>query len=152
MDEEIKSWLNDNVNELLRRMGFDDVSLKISKESENVFSVSVFSESDSGRIIGREGTVIQSIALLVNKMLSRDFKGYRVRVDAEDYMKKREESFKEKVVEIARRAELLSEEHIIKNLNSYERRIAHLIIDDFEGVESRSEGEGEIKDVVIFPK
>lgn len=152
MDENIKKWLFENIQELLRLMGFESVTLDISEESENIFLVSIFSEEDSGRIIGREGSVIQSITLLVNKMLSRDFKGCRVRIDVEDYMKKREDSFKEKVVEIARRAELLTEEHIIKNLNSYERRIAHMIIKDFEGVESRSEGEGDIKDLVIFPK
>ncbi|MBN1150191.1 hypothetical protein JXA84_03100, partial [candidate division WOR-3 bacterium] len=100
---------------------------------------------------GREGSVLISLTLLVNKMISKEFKGIKVRIDAEEYMRNREESFREKVLEIAKQAELLTEEHIIKNLNSYERRIAHMIIKDFEGVESRSEGEGEIKDLIIYP-
>lgn len=38
-----------------------------------------------------------------------------------------------------------------KEMNSFERRVVHLELADFEGVETESSGEGSLKKVVIIP-
>jgi spoIIIJ-associated protein len=50
-----------------------------------------------------------------------------------------------KVLETGKPVEMTS-------MSSYERRLCHMAIQEIEGVESESEGEGEMRHIVIKPK
>ena len=143
-------WLRKSVNEFLLLMGIEETSVEIEKNSENEFSILINTGKDDGLLIGRDGITLNSISHVFGKMLSANFKGCRVNVDIADYRKRKEENLRDKVNEIAGRVNDIAQEYVIKNLNPQERRIVHITVKNFDGIGSRSVGEGFVRDVIIF--
>ncbi len=145
-----EDWLKDKVDKFFELMGIEGTIIKIEKSNEDEFSVLIESGKNDGLLIGRDGVTLDSISHIFGKMLSANFKGIRVRVDIADYRKRKEEKLRTKVIEIAGKINDIAQEYIIKNLNPLERRIVHMTVKDFDEVGSRSEGEGFVRDVIIF--
>lgn len=145
-----EDWLKDKADKFFELMGIEEATIKVEKINEDEFSVLIESGKDDGLLIGRDGITLDSISHIFGKMLSANFKGVRVRVDIADYRTRREEKLREKVIEIAGKINDFTQEYIIKNLNPLERRIVHMTVKDFNEIGSRSEGEGFVRDVIIF--
>lgn len=145
-----EDWLKDKADKFFELMGIEEATIKVEKINEDEFSVLIESGKDDGLLIGRDGITLDSISHIFGKMLSANFKGVRVRVDIADYRTRREEKLREKVIEIASKFNDFTQEYIIKNLNPLERRIVHMTVKDFNEIGSRSEGDGFVRDVIIF--
>ncbi|KQC13520.1 MAG: hypothetical protein APR63_00460 [Desulfuromonas sp. SDB] len=146
------SWLEKQVATMLEFINVESSNIKIEQLAQDEYQVLIDAGKDDGLLIGRDGATLDAIAHILGKMMAAHYQGYRINVDVAGYRQRKEDRLRSKVLEIADKVNELTSEYIIKGLTPQERRIVHLTIQDFDHLESRSEGEGILRDVVIYSK
>jgi spoIIIJ-associated protein len=113
----------------------------------------VCSGPDLGLLIGRHGQTIDAIQYLVNAIVWRTYADDRkeVVVDAAGYRERRRESLEALAVRSAEQALREGEAVELEPMTAVERKIVHLRLKEFEGVETSSEGTEPNRYVVISP-
>jgi spoIIIJ-associated protein len=107
---------------------------------------------DAGRVIGKKGQTLQALQFLGNRVVNRPGKQRRhVIVDAEGYRARREDTLTTMARRLGKQA--VDEGKIItfEPMNPRDRRVVHLALAGFEGVITRSDGEGDDRRVQIIP-
>jgi spoIIIJ-associated protein len=107
---------------------------------------------DSGRIIGKKGQVLQALQFLVHRVVNRPgLERRHILVDAEGYRNRRDLSLANMAQRLGKQA--VEEGKIItfEPMNPRDRRVVHLALAKFEGVITRSDGEGDQRRVQIIP-
>jgi spoIIIJ-associated protein len=110
---------------------------------------------DGGLIIGKKGQTLDALQYLVAKITYRGQEGQSdtkpIQVDTESYRARRAESLvamahrlSEKVVRTKRPVE-------VDPMSAGDRRVIHMALANVPGVETRSEGEGQDRRLVIYP-
>ncbi len=144
------------VADVLREMGMDCRARlrrpKLEGEDPNPEIVIDIAGRDSGRIIGKKGQVLQALQFLTHRAINRSGSERRhVLVDAEGYRTRRDSSLATMARRLGRQA--VDEGKIItfEPMNPRDRRVVHLALAKFEGVVTKSEGEGDDRRVQIIP-
>ena len=107
---------------------------------------------DSGRIIGKRGQVLAALQFLTHWAVNRpDLERRHVVVDAEGYRLRRETTLASMARRLGQQA--VEEGKIItfEPMNPRDRRVVHLALAKFDGVITKSEGEGDERRVQIIP-
>lgn len=105
---------------------------------------------DLGIFIGRHGQTIDAVQYLANIIVYRGLtERKRIVVDAEDYRDRRAEVLQALAERGATEVLDGKPRYEMKPMNSAERRIVHVYLQDREGVETTSEGEEPFRQVVI---
>jgi len=107
---------------------------------------------DSGRIIGKRGQVLAALQFLTHRAVNRpDLERRHVVVDAEGYRLRRETTLASMARRLGQQA--VEEGKIItfEPMNPRDRRVVHLALAKFDGVITKSEGEGDERRVQIIP-
>jgi spoIIIJ-associated protein len=107
---------------------------------------------DSGRIIGKKGQVLAALQFLTHRVINRPGQDRRhVLVDADGYRLRREASLATMAKRLGKQA--IDEGKIItfEPMNPRDRRVVHLALAKFEGVITKSDGEGDARRVQIIP-
>lgn len=108
---------------------------------------------DSGLVIGKQGTTLDALQYLVNKIVYRDVPGQApVVVDAEGYRARRAESLIGLAKRLAEDAKRSGRRIQMAPMSPADRRIVHMAISEIEGVTTQSEGEGPNRRLVIIPE
>ncbi len=137
--EEIIQYLQEMVKELGRLMGNETTSEV--KFEENYIKIR-FDSDNNGIIIGKEGRTLQAIQYLINQVVRRQIsRDLKVGIDVGNYKEEKQKNLERDIRFIA--DEVLATKVGVKldYMNSYERRIVHSIINEYENLETRSEGE-----------
>ena len=107
---------------------------------------------DLAVLIGRHGKTLDALQFLISSITARNI-GYRypVVVDVEGYKSRQRQKLENLAYSAAKRA--LSQHRSVKMrpMTPYERRIIHIALRDFDGVDTASEGEGSARHVVVVP-
>lgn len=107
---------------------------------------------DLAVLIGRHGKTLDALQFLISTITARNI-GYRypVVVDVEGYKSRQRQKIENLAYSTAKRA--LSQHRSVKMrpMTPYERRIVHIALRDFDGVDTASEGEGSNRHVVVIP-
>jgi spoIIIJ-associated protein len=106
---------------------------------------------DLGLLIGRHGQTIDAIQYLCNAILARERTGVSVVVDAAGYRARREATLGTLATSAAEQALRTGERVELEPMTAVERKIVHLTLQDFAGVETTSEGTEPNRFVVVFP-
>ena len=150
VDSDVHLVAKDMLTEILDLMGFFNVVKVISYE-DNFVSLDIKGD-DMGRIIGKEGSTLQSLQLLLRSILSKKFqKPINVILDASGYRDKREDSLKILAKETAEQVISTKQEVVLRPMNSWERRIIHLTLQENTAVKTESIGQSQDRKVVIAP-
>lgn len=143
------------VTNVVREMGMDcRVRLRRSRGSAEVpeeIVIEVYGK-DAGRIIGKKGQVLGALQFLVHRVVNRPGQERRhVLVDAEGYRSRRDDSLASMARRLGKQA--VEEGKIItfEPMNPRDRRVVHLALAKFEGVITKSDGEGDQRRVQIIP-
>ncbi len=127
--------------------------LEVKEEDEYVFINISVPEDDAGKMIGKHGETISSIAHLVSVSFHDEMTGKKVVVDINDYKNRREEEAVEMGLQAAKRVvESLRPHHLPRSLHAHQRRAIHQELQTYEGVYTQSEGEGRDRHLVIYPE
>jgi spoIIIJ-associated protein len=108
--------------------------------------------SDIGVLIGRHGQTIDAVQYLVNAIVAkRQGERVDVTVDAAGYRERRRVTLESLAVRSARRALDSGERIELDPMTAVERKVVHLRLKDYSGVETASEGTEPNRFVVIVP-
>ena len=112
-----------------------------------------FSGADMGILIGKRGQTLDSLQYLVSLVVNKDQKEYvRVKLDTEDYRKRRKETLENLAKNIAYKVRRTRKPVSLEPMNPYERRIIHSALQGNKYVETYSEGNEPYRHVVIALK
>lgn len=138
--------------DIIAKMGMDcDVRLQQRDEEDGDIHIQV-TGPDAGRIIGKKGQVLAAVQFIVNRAMNRPGLERRyVSVDADGYRSRREDSLANMARRLGRQA--VSDGQIItfEPMSPRDRRVVHLALAKFDGVVTKSEGEGDDRRVQIIP-
>ncbi len=108
---------------------------------------------DLAVLIGRHGKTLDALQFLISSITARTigFK-YPVVVDVEGYKSRQRQKLESLAYSTAKRALSQGKSMKMRPMTPYERRIIHIALRDFDGVETASEGEGSARHVVVIPE
>ncbi len=108
---------------------------------------------DLGMLIGRHGQTIDAVQYLANSIAWRRFEDTRkeIVVDAAGYRERRRELLESIAVRSAERAVEDGEPVDLEPMTAVERKVVHLRLKEFDGVETTSEGTEPNRYVVVHP-
>ncbi|WP_135257748.1 Jag family protein [Thermus caldilimi] len=108
---------------------------------------------DLGRFIGKEGRTLKAVEYLAGVVLAKHFGGaYRVVLDAAGYRKRQEEKIRKIAEEAALTVAMTKEPLHLPPMRPSERRIVHMLLKNHPQVTTESQGEGEERHVVVYPR
>ncbi len=105
-----------------------------------------------GILIGKHGRTLESLQMLVNRMVNKRLKNaMRVFLDVDDYRKRRADSMVQMALRLGDEAKRTGHSQVAGLLNACDRRIIHLTLKEDPLLKTESIGEGELKRVRIIP-
>ena len=109
-----------------------------------------FEGEDMGILIGKRGQTLDSLQYLTSLVVNKGKSNYiRVKLDTEDYRKRRKETLENLARGIAYKVKKTRKPVILEPMNPYERRIIHSALQGNKFVETVSEGEDPYRHVVV---
>lgn len=115
--------------------------------------ISNITPSDMGILIGKRGNTLDSIQYLLSLAINKNRSSYlKVVVDTEGYRAKREETLVRLATKMAEKARYSKRPIKLEPMNPYERRVIHSTLQNFDGINTYSEGDEPYRRVVIVSK
>ena len=112
-----------------------------------------FAGEDMGILIGKRGQTLDSLQYLTSLVVNKEQKEYvRVKLDTENYRKRRKETLENLARNIAYKVKKTRRPVSLEPMNPYERRIIHSALQNNKFVETYSEGNEPYRHVVVAPK
>jgi len=120
-------------------------------DSPDEISIEIFGP-DSGRIIGKKGQVLQALQFLTHRVVNRPGEEKRhILVDAEGYRSRRDTNLATMARKLGKQALELGKIITFEPMNPRDRRVVHMALAKFDGVITKSDGEGDSRRVQIIP-
>ena len=112
-----------------------------------------FEGQDMGILIGERGQTLDSLQYLTSLVVNKGKSDYiRVKLDTEDYRRRRKETLENLARGIAYKVKKTRKPVVLEPMNPYERRIIHSALQGNKFVETYSEGSEPYRHVVVAPK
>jgi spoIIIJ-associated protein len=152
----IKSSIIDNaktfLNEVFAAMNMV-VVINAEFDADNKEMVIDLSGDDMGVLIGKRGQTLDSLQYLTSLVVNKGEEDYiRVKVDTENYRKRRQDTLENLAKNIAFKVKRTKRSVSLEPMNPYERRIIHSALQNDKFVTTHSEGEEPFRHVVVTMK
>lgn len=148
VQDKARDFLNDVFNAMKMT-----VAIEISYDEELKHLDIDLSGDEMGVLIGKRGQTLDSLQYLVSLVVNKDSEEYiRVKVDTEDYRKRRKETLENLAKNIAYKVKRTKRPVSLEPMNPYERRIIHSALQNDKYVTTHSEGEEPFRHVVVTLK
>ena len=129
------------------------VEIQMEYNAENGSLEVDFAGEDMGILIGKRGQTLDSLQYLTSLVVNKEQKDYvRVKLDTENYRKRRKETLENLARNIAYKVKKTRRPVSLEPMNPYERRIIHSALQGNKFVETYSEGSEPYRHVVVAPK
>lgn len=139
----------DLLENILKAMHFENVSV-IGNLEDNIIKLDAkVDEKDTGIAIGKAGSTLDAIELIIRKAVDSRRSDVRINVDINNYKKRRDEKIVELARDTAKKVQKSKKSWNLRYMNSYERRLAHEEISKHQNVSSHSEGSEPRRYVVV---
>lgn len=137
------------VRDVLTAMDMADVKITSVIDEEGALSIDM-EGSNMGILIGKRGQTLDSLQYLTNRVANKMQEGYvRVKLDTEDYRRRRKETLENLARNIASKVKRSRRTVPLEPMNPYERRIIHSALQSDPAVSTHSEGEEPYRRVVV---
>ena len=152
----VKSSVQDKAKDFLRDV-FEAMNLTVVvdvkyDELEKTMDIDL-SGDEMGVLIGKRGQTLDSLQYLVSLVVNKDVEDYiRVKVDTENYRKRRKDTLENLAKNIAFKVKRTKRPVSLEPMNPYERRIIHSALQNDKYVTTHSEGEEPFRRVVVTLK
>lgn len=138
------------LEDLLTRMHLR-VKIAVSEDEERI-ELAV-SGQDAGLVVGNKGETLDAVQYLTNRIVSRQGGLHKaVSLDSDGYRQRREASLVELAERLCEKAQDEGKVVALNPMSARDRRIIHITLRDTPGVSTRSEGEGELRRLLIVPE
>ena len=150
-DEEAEQLVSELIDYFLGAMGVvADTYIREDDEGTMTFEID---GPDAGLLIGRRGETLQALQFIVRMVTNRQLgRKAHVLIDIEDYRERRVQMLRRLARRTAGRVGSSGREYSLEPMSPAERRIVHMSLAGHDEVRTESEGEGNQRRVVIFPK
>ena len=150
-DEEAEQLVSELIDYFLGAMGVvADTYIREAEDGTMTFEID---GPDAGLLIGRRGETLQSLQFIVRMVTNRQLgRKAHVVIDIEDYRERRVQMLRRLARRTAGRVGSSGREYSLEPMSPAERRIVHMSLAAHNEVRTESEGEGNQRRVVIFPK
>lgn len=151
-----KNDIEDNIREFLGKV-FDAMNLTVEvliekEENSNVVNVELKGD-EMGVLIGKRGQTLDSLQYLTNLAVNKNAEEYvKVKIDTEDYRKRRRETLENLARNIAYKVKRTKRPVSLEPMNPFERRVIHSALQNDKFVTTHSEGEEPYRHVVVTLK
>ena len=148
--------VEDNVKEFLNSV-FAAMNMEVElivkiDDEEKVIDVELKGD-DMGVLIGKRGQTLDSLQYLTNLAINKKSENYyKVKIDTEDYRKRRKETLENLAKNIAYKVKRTKRSVSLEPMNPFERRIIHSALQNDKYVTTHSEGEEPYRHVVVTLK
>lgn len=134
---------------LLYLMNFK-AKVKATEDEENL-SIEI-EGNDLAPLIGSRGRTLFAFQTILGAVLNKEaVERKRIYLDIASYRKRKEERIKNAAVKAAKKALSKGEKVSLEPMRAYDRRLVHQELNDFDGVETYSQGEEPERYVIINP-
>lgn len=147
-----KFSIDENVVEFLSSI-FDAMKMEVEilvavNEEEHIIEVELKGD-DMGILIGKRGQTLDSLQYLTNLAINKHSdEYYKVKIDTEDYRKRRKETLENLAKNIAYKVKRTKRPVSLEPMNPFERRIIHSALQNDRYVTTHSEGDEPYRHVV----
>lgn len=151
-----KFSIEDNVREFLDAV-FSAMQMEVElliqvNEEERSIDIEL-KGADMGILIGKRGQTLDSLQYLTSLAVNKNLENYyKVKIDTEDYRKRRKETLENLAKNIAYKVKRTRRPVNLEPMNPFERRIIHSTLQNDKYVTTHSEGEEPYRHVVVAPK
>ena len=151
-----KFSIDENVVEFLSSI-FDAMKMEVEilvavNEEEHIIEVELKGD-DMGILIGKRGQTLDSLQYLTNLAINKHSdEYYKVKIDTEDYRKRRKETLENLAKNIAYKVKRTKRPVSLEPMNPFERRIIHSALQNDRYVTTHSEGDEPYSHVVVTLK
>ena len=151
-----KFSIDENVVEFLSSI-FDAMKMEVEilvavNEEEHIIEVELKGD-DMGILIGKRGQTLDSLQYLTNLAINKHSdEYYKVKIDTEDYRKRRKETLENLAKNIAYKVKRTKRPVSLEPMNPFERRIIHSALRNDRYVTTHSEGDEPYRHVVVTLK
>lgn len=137
------------VSEVMDKMGATG-DIEVVEDDETI-TINVSGPS-AGLLIGKRGETLAAIQTIAGVVLRRNDIKKKLVLDIEDYRKRRAENLTDMAKNAAEKALNLGRPVVLRPMNSFERRLVHLALQDNDKVITISEGEEPSRQVKVAPR
>ncbi|MBP3678309.1 MAG: protein jag [Agathobacter sp.] len=128
-----------------------EIIVKVNEE-EKLIEVDLKGE-DMGILIGKRGQTLDSLQYLTNLAVNKHSENYyKVKVDTEDYRKRRKDTLENLAKNIAYKVKRTKRPVELEPMNPFERRVIHSALQNDKYVTTHSEGDEPYRHVVVTLK
>lgn len=151
-----KFSIDENVVEFLSSI-FDAMKMEVEilvavNEEEHIIEVELKGD-DMGILIGKRGQTLDALQYLTNLAVNKNSEDYvKVKIDTEDYRKRRRETLENLAKNIAYKVKRTKRPVSLEPMNPFERRVIHSTLQNDKFVTTHSEGEEPYRHVVVTLK
>lgn len=148
IEDHVRNFLSD----VFQAMNMN-VEINITK-SEDEKNINVDLKGDEmGVLIGKRGQTLDSLQYLTNLAVGKQVNEFvKVKIDTEDYRKRRKETLENLARNIAYKVKRTKRPVSLEPMNPFERRVIHSALQNDRYVSTHSEGEEPFRHVVVTLK
>ena len=149
--EKMKQDAKEFLEGTFRAMGIEAVINMEYEAEEGCLNVD-FEGDNMGVLIGKRGQTLDSLQYLTSLVINKGSNDYvRVKLDTEDYKRRRKETLENLARNIANKVKKTRKTVVLEPMNPYERRIIHSVLQSNKAVETYSEGSEPYRHIVVTP-
>lgn len=149
--EEFQRRCKSSLEGILSHLGVS-CSVEIRPDPEPGIVVLDVTGESGGLLIGRRGQTLDALEYLVNRMVGRDEGSPgRAVIDVEHYRERRQEHLSGMARRLAEKAKQTGHPVTLNPMSPRDRRVVHMALQGDDAVTTRSQGDGQYRQVMILP-
>jgi len=150
MNNEHLNQIEEEVEKFFNSTGFIIENIKIVLK-DDIYQICL-QLNEPKMLIGEKGQTLMEIQHLIRLIIRKNIgSGCLVELDINDYKDRKKEALEEIAKDIADEVVSQKKEKILPPMNSYERRVIHVALQNRSDVKTESSGEGDQRRVVVKP-
>lgn len=145
-EERVKLFLEQLLTHM--ELKFDKIT---SQTEQKTIYITIHNSSDAGFLIGKNGSMLEQLQYLVNRIFENVKDLERIYLDTEDYRLRQEQAFLRSFVPIINKVKTTGKPVTLEPMQAGERRIIHKYVEGEPALKTLTTGEGDSKRIVIMP-
>ncbi len=148
----VEGYLNQLLSDIFSAMNMEvEIFIQVNEENHNI-EIDLKGD-EMGILIGKRGQTLDSLQLLLNNAVHKQFDTYyKVKLDTENYRIRRKETLENLAKNIAYKVKRTKSPVVLEPMNPFERRVIHSALQNDRYVVTHSEGEDPFRHVVVSLK
>jgi predicted RNA-binding protein Jag len=128
-------------------------TVRVYEDTPEALSLEIQSNTDTGRVIGKNGQTLDAFQVLLKAVIQRKF-GQRVSVviDVNHYRERHEEKLQRDAQKLAQKVETEQKTYRLRPMPAQDRRAIHRVFENHNTIVSQSVGHGDYRCVTLSPK